>query len=86
MTEPLIAIARMTGDWLPFPDAILAALGWREGDEIGIEVIEGTVILTKRADGTRATVRARMPAARSLRSATRSAKPEKYSRTFTRDN
>jgi hypothetical protein len=73
---PLTATARMTGDWLPFPESILTALGWREGDEIGIEVIEGTVILTKLADGTRATVRAKMPPARSLkRSATGSAKP-----------
>jgi hypothetical protein len=38
---------RLTDDWLPLPTALLAALGWREGDAIELEVVEGVVIATR---------------------------------------
>jgi bifunctional DNA-binding transcriptional regulator/antitoxin component of YhaV-PrlF toxin-antitoxin module len=49
--------ARITDDWLPLPDGAIRELGWREGDEIEVEVIDGVVVLTKVADGSKATVR-----------------------------
>jgi len=54
--------ARLTDDWLPFPEAALRELGWQEGDEIQLEILGDTIILTKLSDGTRCTVRAAKPA------------------------
>lgn len=55
------ATARITDNWLPFPDSILEASGWKEGDAIEVEVVdtdEGPVLmLTKLADNTRVSVR-----------------------------
>lgn len=39
---------RITLDWLPLPAPILAATGWTEGDIIDLEVVEGTLIATRR--------------------------------------
>jgi hypothetical protein len=38
---------RLTDDWLPLPEALLRALGWREGDQISIEVIDDTLVITR---------------------------------------
>jgi hypothetical protein len=37
---------RLTDDWLPLPAALLTTLGWREGDQVEIEVVDGTLIIT----------------------------------------
>lgn len=39
--------ARITDEWLPIPEAALIELGWREGDTIEIEVVDGQVILAR---------------------------------------
>jgi hypothetical protein len=49
--------ARLTDDWLPFPAAFLAVTGWREGDSIEMEVIEGAVLLTNLSVEARVLVR-----------------------------
>lgn len=42
--DGMITTARITHDWLPLPTAALATLGWREGDEIRLEVIDGSLL------------------------------------------
>jgi bifunctional DNA-binding transcriptional regulator/antitoxin component of YhaV-PrlF toxin-antitoxin module len=39
--------ARITDDWLPFPEELLATLGWKEGDEISIDVCGDALVLEK---------------------------------------
>ena len=51
--------SKIQDEWLPFPDDLLERLGWKEGDEIGIEVCGDTLLLTKLADGSRVSVRKR---------------------------
>lgn len=41
-------IVRLTDDWLPLPADLLAALGWREGDHVDIEVVGTTLVITRR--------------------------------------
>lgn len=41
------ATCRLTDDWLPLPAATLTALGWIEGDQIELEVVEGALIATR---------------------------------------
>lgn len=38
---------RMTDDWLPLPAELLSRLGWQEGDEIEIEVVGTSLILSR---------------------------------------
>lgn len=38
---------RLTNDWLPLPDALLTALGWRDGDEIELEVSGDCLIVSR---------------------------------------
>ena len=57
--------ARITDHWLPLPAALLAELGWTEGDEIAIEAAGDAVILSK-SDGTRYTLRTAPPKGRKL--------------------
>ena len=33
--------------WLPFPDEVLRALRWEEGDLLALEIIDDTLIVTK---------------------------------------
>ncbi len=40
-------------DWLPIPAAILQELGWTEGTEVEILVIEGKQIVVRRKDALR---------------------------------
>lgn len=40
-------IARLTNDWLPIPDAVLKKLGWAEGDALDVEIVSGTMLVTR---------------------------------------
>lgn len=42
--------ARLTNDWLPLPDAVLTALGWKEGDHLAVEVAGDALVVTMAAD------------------------------------
>jgi hypothetical protein len=58
---------RLTDDWLPLL-ALLRALGWREGDQIGIDVIDDTLVVTRLSMGPQAPIRtAPTPRPRELR-------------------
>lgn len=37
---------RITDDWLPLPEPLLRALGWREGQTIELEAIDGVLVAT----------------------------------------
>lgn len=39
--------SRIQDDWLPFPEDLLARLGWSEGDEISIDVAGDAIVLQK---------------------------------------
>jgi bifunctional DNA-binding transcriptional regulator/antitoxin component of YhaV-PrlF toxin-antitoxin module len=43
---------RLTDDWLPLPEPVLRALGWREGDQLELEVVDGTLIVTLKTPNT----------------------------------
>lgn len=44
------ATCKVTQGWLPLPESVERALGWREGDVVEVEVIEGVVVVTKVSD------------------------------------
>lgn len=37
---------------LPFPDEILEAVGWQEGDWLNIDIFAGRIIITKVPEGS----------------------------------
>lgn len=43
MTAP----CRLTNDWIPLPPAVLAAIGWGEGDLLTLEVVDGALLVTR---------------------------------------
>lgn len=45
--------SRIQDDWLPFPDALLQELGWKEGDEISIDVAGDALVLQKVGENER---------------------------------
>lgn len=53
--------------WLPIPDEVLAALGWKEGDYVEIEIVGDCLVCTKSADHTPAPKPTVHPAPRSRR-------------------
>lgn len=46
MTAKAVPTCRLTGDWLPLPDAILADLGWVEGERLELEIVSGVLVVT----------------------------------------
>lgn len=38
---------RLTDDWLPLPADVLADLGWAEGDQLELEILDGVLIVTR---------------------------------------
>lgn len=42
--------ARLTDDWLPIPDVMLRQLGWQEGDHLDVEIVSGTLLVTRAQD------------------------------------
>ena len=49
--------ARLTDDWLPVPEKMLAELGWKDGDRLDCEVVGDAVVLTLARDQTALPVR-----------------------------
>lgn len=49
----VIHTAKITDHWLPFPEAVLAELGWQEGDEIAMEVAGDAIVLSKVGEAER---------------------------------
>lgn len=41
---------RITDDWLPMPEDVLAGLGWPDGTYLEAEIIGDAVVLTRAAD------------------------------------
>jgi antitoxin component of MazEF toxin-antitoxin module len=41
--------ARITGDWLPLPEAVLRELDIQEGDPVQLEVVGDTILITRTA-------------------------------------
>jgi len=41
---------RIDNDWIPIPEALLRQLGWAEGDHLDVEVVSGTLLVTKSPD------------------------------------
>ncbi len=39
--------SRITDGWMPFPEELLTELGWKEGDEISIDVAGDAIVLQK---------------------------------------
>lgn len=48
--------ARIVDGWLPFPADLLADVGWKEGDEIAIDVAGDCLVLTKVGESERRVV------------------------------
>lgn len=42
--------AKLTDDWLPIPDAMLAALGWQEGTLLDVDIAGDCIVLSKAGD------------------------------------
>lgn len=41
---------RIDCDWVPIPEVLLEQLGWQEGDHLDVEVVSGTLLVTRSAD------------------------------------
>lgn len=39
--------ARVTDDWIPLPDDAVSQLGWKEGDVVECEIVDGALIIRK---------------------------------------
>lgn len=64
MTESKVYRARVVDDWLPFPAGLLTELGWREGDEISIDVVGDAIVLQKVGERERRVVVRQAPSKR----------------------
>jgi len=47
---PRVWKCRITDDWVPIPEALLKQLGWNEGDHLDVEIVSGTLLVTKSPD------------------------------------
>jgi bifunctional DNA-binding transcriptional regulator/antitoxin component of YhaV-PrlF toxin-antitoxin module len=64
MSEPKVYRARITDEWLPFPAELLAELGWKEGDEINVDIAGDVLVLTKVGEAERRVVVRKAPSKR----------------------